>query len=255
MKDPGPNNLEQLIQANTTLAAILAATGAPAPSSPGIFSLYPILHPALFYDNAEGTFQWTVTGTAGEYKASYETSGALVGLKGLVMHTKTDTPAGGDYVKANIYVPGGAGPIVRFQLSFRRDAATSTHFTTQIRFHVNNEANILNAFLEAHWQIARLAYLMKTNGGWAMTEMDDSHLRPGEGQWHTLNVAINIETAKWISIVLNGKSLTIANDALEEGVSTYHDRGIRFELGTLAIPNEMAGSHFDQLLITTEEAP
>jgi len=248
MKAPGPYRVE-------LLKAILDAQPPAIASSPGIFSLHPILHPALFYDNAEGAFQWTVTGTAGEYKASYETSGALVGQKGLVMHTKTETPANNDYVRTSIYVPGGPGPIVRFQLSFRRDAATSTHFSTEFRFSVDNETNKLQAWLEAHWQIMRLAYQMKINAGWTMTEMDDSHLRAGEGQWHNLNVAINIETAKWVSIVLNGKSLTIANDDLEKAVSTYHDRGIQIQLGTIAVAALMAGSHFDQILITSEEAP
>jgi len=254
MKDPGPNTLEQLIAANAKLAALAAGGGGASASSPGLYSLKPILHPAIFFDDASGTFNYTINATGEDYTADYDPASAFVGLKGITLKTKATTPAAGDHVWADMPLPLGPGPVFRVQLLMRTPATGSTNTITGISLSADDELNTLTVALEAHWAALKLAYQKKSNGSWAMTEMPDSKLRIDEKQWHTLDFAFNIPTRKWLHIILNGKTLSITADDVQATTSVNRGRFVRLRLINSTPVAEQAVTHLDQILITTEEA-
>jgi len=82
------------------------------------FSRVPILHPAIFYDNASGTFNWLQSGDGVDFTADYHADAAFVDTNGIRLITKSTTPAENDLVTINriLWMP----PInrLRFQACF-----------------------------------------------------------------------------------------------------------------------------------------
>jgi len=248
MKDPGPYPVE-------LLKAILDVHGASRISLPGIFSLKPVLFPAIFYDDCEGTEPYTVSGTGDGFQGSYVTEAAFVGLNGLKIQTRETGAAASDYARADLLLPLGPGPVIRLQLMFRRPNTTSADFTTLFMLYTDDEVRRLDASIEAHWNAQRLAYLKKTNAEWTMTQVEQWHLERDNNRWHKLDLAINLLTAQYVHIKLNGKVCAPDPTDLETTGTAGRGRILDFRLKTTAIAAAQAETQFDQILITTEEAP
>lgn len=247
MKNPAPNPV-------AILTHLLDLHRSRFASLPGLHSLIRIIHPVLFYDDASGTFQYEVAATGADFVANYVTAAAFIRVNGLQLLTKETTPAADDEVLAQMFLSAGPGPIVRLQCVFRRGAAPSGDFTSTFRLQPDNETHILDATIEAHWSAARLAYLKKTDGAWAMTELADSKIDPVQNSWHKLDFAINTLTEEWAYIKLDGKALAISPLAIEPAASIGRGRIMALTLGTTAVAAAQAETNIDQLLITTEEA-
>lgn len=58
----------------------------------------PVCHPAIFWDDASGTFNYVTTGTGADYVAEYNTAAAHSGVEGIHLETRTTDPAADDYV-------------------------------------------------------------------------------------------------------------------------------------------------------------
>lgn len=56
----------------------------------------PVCHPAIFWDNADCTFNYDADGDGEDWSASYETDAAHSCLKGIRLCTKTTNPTQGD---------------------------------------------------------------------------------------------------------------------------------------------------------------
>jgi len=64
------------------------------------FSTIPVIHPALFFDDCSGTMNWLSSGTGADYSVEYDPAAAFVQTNGLIIKTRTTTPAIGDVVNA-----------------------------------------------------------------------------------------------------------------------------------------------------------
>ncbi|MBA7618454.1 hypothetical protein ES703_25780 [subsurface metagenome] len=62
------------------------------------FNQIPILHPALLYDDCDGTFNWVASGDGADWVAQYDTSVPYVGTNGLLLRTRATAPAANDNV-------------------------------------------------------------------------------------------------------------------------------------------------------------
>lgn len=63
-----------------------------------LFNRIPILHPAIFYDDCEGTFAYIVTADGADFYASYSTANPLVGTNCLHLKTRSTGPQINDEV-------------------------------------------------------------------------------------------------------------------------------------------------------------
>ena len=248
MKDPGPNPVELLTH-------ILAATGPAAISSPGVHGLTPILYPAIFFDDCSGTEPYQVSGTGEGFQASYVTEAAFVGLNGLKLQTRETGAAAGDYAAAGIYLPANELPIIRVQFLFARPPTTSTHFYTNLALRPDDTSFTYGSNIEIAWQAPSISYWKKTNAGWSMSAIPGWLLQPDNHAWNHLELAINLATACYHEIKLNGQTLSIPTEPLDPSASA--DRGplLFVELRTRAAEAVQANSHFDQILVTAEAAP
>jgi len=248
MKDPGPYPVE-------LLKAILEAQAPALASSPGIFSLKPILLPAIFYDDCEGTPPYIVTGTGDGYQASYVTEAAFVGLHGLKIQTRETGAAGSDNAAATIHLPANELPIIRLQALFARPETTSTNYYTEFRLRADDETSYFIAQVRIGWQAPSIEYHKKINAGWSYTAITGWYLEPAHHAWNHLQLAINVATGCYLEIKLNGKTHSIPTEPLEPGATQTRGPLLDFQLKTTAIAALQSTTPFAQILVTAEEAP
>lgn len=62
------------------------------------FCRVPIIHPTIFCDDCNGTWNWTVTHFGASHTAEYDPTAALVGLNGILLETDPTAPSINDFV-------------------------------------------------------------------------------------------------------------------------------------------------------------
>jgi len=79
-------------------------------------SRVPVCHPAIFYDDCNGTFNYDPAGDGADWTAEYNTQAAHSGLKGIRLATKSTSPTSGDVVSIakHLWLP----PTQMFTLEF-----------------------------------------------------------------------------------------------------------------------------------------
>jgi len=82
------------------------------------FSTIPIIHPALFFDDSSGTFNWIPCAEGDDYTAEYDPVAAFVQLNGILLKTKLTTPAINDYVQIERHLWLPPLGILRLQVMF-----------------------------------------------------------------------------------------------------------------------------------------
>lgn len=109
------------------------------------FCYIPTIHPAIFYDDGNGTANYVLAGSGSDYTVAYSTQAAFCRTKGLRLATKTTTPAVDDYVQAtkNFWYP--ASQRLRIQLLF---CDTDTTVDKEITFSLTTtDGTTLKAML------------------------------------------------------------------------------------------------------------
>jgi len=245
MKDPGPHVV-------ALLTAILDKTCAALPSAAGYLTLKPILHPAIFYDDCEGTEPYIVTGTGDGYQASYVPEAALVGLTGLKVQTREAGAASGDLAQAHIHLPGNALPIIRVQMLIARPPPTSTNYATAIHLSADYGDYLYRSVVEINWQTPSVSYWKKANGFWSMTAIAGWLMEPANHRWHHLQLAINAQTGHYYEIKSDGRTHSIPLEQMEPIATANRGCQLELELRTRTCEAVQANTHFDQILVTAE---
>lgn len=248
MKDPGPNLLEQQIETNRLLAAILAASGAAAPGLPGTYNPEPIIYPIIFYDPCGQTFNWLVTADGADFVAKYEPFAAFVGNKGMHLKTRTTTPAADDEVVCQ-YRPGRCvETLAKLTVMFRCTEGPSPSLI-DIKLGYCEIGTLHYGHIEAQFQAHDLGYFSKDNGVNTWHSIGCTRFRSDAELWHIASISIDMATSKYRSIRINDYELAIPTANLaEENMVKPKSMFIELKLRALdAVTHEV---YFDQLLVT-----
>jgi len=247
MKLPDPN-------AVALLKSILDAQAAPSITSPGIYSLKPILHPAIFYDDAAGTFNYTLTGTGEDYVGRYDNVPAFVGTNGILLQTRATTPAAMDVVQARKCVPANKLPIISLRALWKYPAAGPTN--VRVRFSINHSLG--TQYHEAQVQFCAYApyaqFLKKTNGTWALSDIPGWVVAGGDDRWQDVTLRVNTETGCYVSIEFNGQTYSIPTEPTRLYTGSNIGPTLEIALWLQIIEALQGTAHFAQILLTAEEA-
>lgn len=247
MKDPGPHVV-------ALLKAILDKPAGEISLPPAFYNPSPIIYPAIFCDDGSGAFPYLVRGTGTGYEAKYTDPAAYVGPQGIEISTRETGATTNDYCFAEIYLPDAPPPIIRVQLLFRRPSTTSASAQFRIRlFHDDKTFHYLADFGIA-WSVPTIEYWAKSNGTWAMATVPNAVPQEDEDQWHHLNFTINKLTHEYGEFWLNGTSYPLPVLDLEPSASEGRCDLLYLGLNATAGANEQAHAHYDQILVTAEEA-
>jgi len=248
MKDPGPYPVE-------LLKAILEAPGVAGAGAAAVYPQLPMIFPAIFHDDCEGTEPYSVTGTGTGWEAKYAPAAAYVGLNGLDVETRETGAAGSDFCRADLLMPANIKPIIRFQCLLARKPLTSTNFRTNIMLTADDATTLYLAQIQLTWQTPSIAYLKKTNGTWDITVIDTWHPNYQDKGWNHLQFAINVATGCWHEIIMNGLRLSIPTAPLSPGATQTYAPYLKLRLETWALAPTQSSTIYDQILVTAEEAP
>jgi len=154
----------------------------------------------LLLDDMEGTDLWTASGNAGDYDVSLDTAAAFFGTKGLNMKSRVTSPASGDYVKALrlIPFPGSDLCVIRFRVCLP-DVSKLDKFRLLVQFFRSSRSRI--AGLEYHPNDPDLKYQDSVAGWTVLSGYDQAVV---DGEWFTMELALDLATAKYIHVELNG---------------------------------------------------
>jgi len=247
MKDPGPYPVE-------LLKAIFDKAAPAGASYPGLHGLGRIIYPAIFLDDGSGAFPFATRGTGAGWEAKYAQPANFVGTMGLECSTRETGATVADFSWAEIYLPDSPLPIVRVQVLFRRPSTTSDDARARIRlFHDDTALHYTADFFILFAQHIVQAYT-KQNGAWAMTPIPDCLVQEAENQWHHMNFSINKLTHQYVDFALNGHAFALPALPLESGASAGRCHLLYLGLAAEAGAAEQAVIHFDQILVTAEEA-
>lgn len=211
------------------------------------FNTIPVLHPAIFYDDCNGTFAYKVTAGPAGWVADYTLEWPYVGLKALEMHCSNVDPYVGEYVEIHKSLLQPPTQLARLQIIFCQPAGGPANFTN----------------FTLHWRVPERVYMAQVQcdtltkhilyaHSWAPA-FTDSGLRFNNGirWWNHLDLSMNLLTHRYHRLSLNGYALDLSAIPLPYAVSSYNP-SLTF---TIKVTNQAAvASHmlFDQILITPE---
>jgi len=215
------------------------------------FSRVPIMHPALLYDDGEGTWKWkrTIFGAGPTYE--YDPVAALVGLNGIQLQTGGTQPAANDLISIyrQIWLP--AEEQVRLQVCFNLVAAAPEmelaillHWFTSVNHYLGGLKFNSNAASVSYASSVAAGSISWTQiAGWLCQNSDDC--------WNRADMAINLRTLAYQRLnvnehVMDGAALPFPSEA--SGLGKYLE--VHFLLQTLAAAQ--ATVYLDQVLVTPE---
>ena len=211
------------------------------------FSHAPIIWPALFYDDASGTFDWQISATAGDYLAEYSTEAVLIGTKSIKLKTRATDPAFGDLVTIYKHLPVPPRKLARIQCAFRLgDGATNGDFRLRPFFYDGTTGysfEILCLYTDESVQ-----YLDEDNVYQTIPNAFWSKATP---VWNSIDLSLNLNNGSYHLLRLNGRTFDL---------STYPTRPFAADdtpkfIAALGIKTTIAAwtlFYLDQLLITPE---
>jgi len=211
----------------------------------------PAIHPALLYDDCNGTFLWKQALFGAEMTAEYDPSAALVGLNGILLKTDGISPATNEFadIYRDIWLP--AEERVRMQACFNLQAdspqiafAVILHWYTGLTHYVGGlQVNSASGIVQYASSIAAGTISWTQIAGWLCQNSDDS--------WNRADISINLRTLAYHRLNLNehvidGADLPFPSEA--SGLGKYMEP--YFHLQTLE--DNQAVVFIDQVLVTPE---
>jgi len=212
------------------------------------FSHVPVLHPACFYDDANGTFNYIVTGDVGDYLARYHADAAYVGAKGIQLATRETGTVPGDLLSIRRSIPLHPSLRVRLQLMYTQ-ALDAPQDAVYLYFYYNDGDNQwcpeLRLFNVDH-KVYYAANMRATYTDTGLTFLHPDHY------WNLIDWTFDLAAGRFDHLRVNGQLLDMSDIAIPSAavpgvVSLWAYIEIK------AIAGSHAHSYFDQILITAEE--
>ncbi len=165
----------------------------------------------ILLDDAEGTFNWTVTGTGSDFAASYETDAAFMGTKGIKLVTKTTTPAENDSCQIERFMPYPEADLLTMRMRCCLPLVSNVKYVMFSVYTYDGE-RLYQA--EMLWQ-------PKDGGVYMAVEHLQSIEIPGSnwevvnGAWVTMEFTVNLKDKKYISAMFNGTRADMSAHLIE----------------------------------------
>jgi len=214
-------------------------------------SSVPIMHPALFHDDASGTFNYIVDATGAGYIAEYSTTNVHVGQKTIYLRTQPTTPQIGDMVSISKLLWLPPEKLLRLQV---------------IWSPLSSSVNAYNTFYLT-WLSGSRQYLAglrsRTNTGevWlasgfvgvapTWTLRDDLHTPILSSAWSKLDLSVDWNTGKHHLLHFNEVALDLS-DLDTPSQASVDASALFLYIIVETLQTSQASLFVDQLLLTPE---
>jgi len=177
-------------------------------------SRVPVCHPAIFFDDCNGTFNYAAAGDGADWTAEYNTEAAHSGLKGIRLSTKTTTPTSSDVVSISklLWLP----PTQMFTLDLLfKNIIEAEYFdiTMGCTWYDGTNANI--ALLHFTSSDRTVGYY---SGPAAYTDIPELKFCPTWKVWNHLRASVNLQRQAWQFIEVNNNVADGRNFTIPQGV-------------------------------------
>ena len=207
----------------------------------------PIIWPALFYDDASGTFDYVASGTGADWTAEYSTDTVLLGTKSLKLQTRLTDPASGDIVSLYKHLPVPPRKLARIQLAFcLGTAATNGNLWARAFYHDGAKAHKFE--IRCIYADESVQYLDHNND---YLTIPNAFWSKATNVWNSFDLSIHLNPPKYHLLRLNG--LTFDLSALLP--YSYSETSTpKFMPGITIRATAAAWTlfYFDQILVTPE---
>lgn len=206
-------------------------------------SRVPILWPAQFYDDCEGTFSWTPAGAGADFDAEYTLDHTLVGLHSLLLRTKLTAPTLGDDVSIlkNLWLT----PLSVLNLQFAFNPTTGGTKQLVASLYWYDGTNVITATLRFGGPPAIVEYLNSLGG---FTQIPGVTWKMASDYWNYCSMLLDIDALAWLPGVVNNQIIQTDTPALPSGVDPTTPY-LMLYFSVTAGANARAGFWLDQILL------
>ena len=198
----------------------------------------------LMLDEAEGTCHWTGSGDGADFVVDYHVDAAIFGTKGLLIQTRSTTPAEDDQVAVVQYVtfPETDLLITRFRIRIPT-VSTVKRFTVHTQFH--DGTNLLTAGIGYNNETHALSYY-NAAGGW--TGIDGYTATTADGFTSIMELILDQANKNYLSVLFKGLRTDLSGLSFyTSAASTLKDLYIQFLLDTAGAAQ--AEIHLDSIYV------
>lgn len=211
------------------------------------FNQIPVLHPALLYDDCDGTFNWVPSGDGADWVAQYDTGVPYVGTNGLLLRTRATGPAATDHVTVlkRLWLP--PNHLGRVQI-VQRPVTHNQDLFIQVALLWFDGVNLHSA--QIRMDTATRAVLYRNAGG-TWTPLFANAFESAVGAWNHLDFYCDFAHHVYGYVTFNHNTVDLSGVPVLTGVDPTQ---IHLELVLwLEIQGVVQGGcAFDQILVTSE---
>lgn len=207
----------------------------------------PTLYPALFYDDASGTMNYTLSGDGSDYSVGYNTAAAYVGTNGLRMSTRVTSPASGDEVLAYKHIPQPPTQLARIRLLTKQPTA-NPHALISFLFYWWDGTNFYAPEILLDTRDEKVYYATGVRSGYTDSGVTFTELN---GFWNYLDLCVNLNTHKYGTLRVNNSLADLSSIDIPSSAGAYSGV-IRFYLALQSVSADTCYADFDQIIITAE---
>lgn len=202
--------------------------------------------PALFVDDAAGTFAYSLSGTGSGYVGDYAASLPLVGDEAIRLRTRSASAAQGDVVNISKSLWSPPTKLVRIQFAFTRELVQNSFFYIWLNWYNGTTRCIPE--LNFTTSNSNVYYATTLHATYVDTGMD---FDPGQYHWNYVDWRINLDSEIYHIIKVNENTHHPDNVSVPTAVSSVAPYlQVVFQVECAA--NAQSGFFIDQILITPE---
>lgn len=175
----------------------------------------PTMGPVVMYDNLEDVFKWTITGNAGDFAGTKDTTTVYNGGASMKLLTRITGAQAADYVQGLRTSFQRPGKRYAIECIWRPESATLISWVT-FEFNIldggfRHQGSIICDVEGARW------YYRRSDGG--EVELPDSPGTPAHQTWHRLRLEFDESTGKYIKLIADGKEVDMSALSYQKGVN------------------------------------
>jgi len=208
----------------------------------------PVIHPAIFYDDCQGAFNYIIEGTGDSYAASYEAEAAMVGKLGLRLETRTINQAINDYVQITKRLHLSPTKLLRIQFVFTHYAATpSSELIIYLHWFTGEQEYL--AGLTFQQSVAAVLYW---GAAPAWVAIPDVTYIKGPLSWNSVDLTIDLANNLYSHLLLNEYALDLKAFAIPFQADPAEPKRADLAFSFKTTVADTARLYLDQILITPE---
>jgi hypothetical protein len=179
------------------------------------FCLIPTIHPAMFYDDCSGYFNYVKTGNAGDFNASYVNTAGFNKPYGIRLTTRVTGPAIDDYASFTKYLWFPANKRMRLQLLFAcPDISTDTEIAIQMTILDGTNGKTAQVQLGVAWNYVAVFVVPAT-----AVQIPGARWTRYNAYWNYFDLSVDFSTMYYNCLVLNDQIFDLSTYPLHYSAS------------------------------------